>query len=367
MRSEEYAVKINRLRQIENSPIVVTVVGCFLDFLSSYFVRLDEVIDTSSGDKDILELNDKLLELNVVDSVISGLRDLIFWGEITTKLDNGAAEPVNIRTIACGLQLEGYCTVENKEKVEIVAEPLFLQIESSILEYTILRKLISINSIRQLTKPELLVAEVSDPDRLSYSVESIKSELQQIENVLNATAEYSVMGLDKLTESDLLRLSLNKSKVYADKNGVLKSVKHMEGGLENKTNYELKSLTDLRNEILSALGVPYDLFDNRWNRFESIRQSSRMMSRVLLYSRAIVTHLYTVIDEVIKLLGLPESMHERVILACFDDFDAKLAAKEKSVQQVKEFVKSLSDIVGSERVDELKNRLVEKLLFDLVN
>lgn len=238
-----------------------------------------------------------------------------------------------------------------------VGTPLFYHHLPKVRELYLKDLVTSILGIKDVIQPDILAMNFEGNTDIDVAQELCNN----IEDLLNKTSDYSIFNSAALDYNDLAKLIIDTTRVVPDIEGKLQNVNPIRTTtLQEKIQQIRMESKDLERDILSSLGVPVDLFEGNSSKWEVIKRSERLQSRVSYYINAIKSSIRRLAQTVFYLQNDRELKPSDFKVTVFNESDLDMAAKTNKLQNLTELSQSLLNvIVGAER-ELQESRLINK-------
>ena len=182
-----------------------------------------------------------------------------------------------------------------------------------------------------------------------------------LEDLLNKNSDYSIFNSAALDYNDLTKLLIDTVRVLPDIEGKLQSLNPIRTtSLQEKIQQIRMESKELERDILSSLGVPIDLFEGQSSKWEVIKRSERLQSKVAFYIDTIKSSIRRIAQSIFYLQNDRELKASDFKITCFNESDLDMAQRTNKLQNLTELSQTLLNIVvGAER-ELVESRLVNK-------
>lgn len=182
------------------------------------------------------------------------------------------------------------------------SKPLYYSVTHKVKEYLLKDTIISLLSIKDLVQPLLLMIHVDK----GTSIEAANELTKKAENLINKYTDLSAVLSAQFGISDLIDALLNNVRVLPDYSSSMSNMGTVDLNKINQKIQEIRmELENVRDSVLNAMGIPGDIFTGRATKWEALKTSERLNSRINFY----VSMLKSSIAEAAKI----------VILNIYDD------------------------------------------------
>lgn len=346
MVSNRYASTYYRLMQeikdYEINDLTNTSLTIFRDYIKAYFKKAEKLITIKTTVPNYKKaeriLNKIYKDLGVIDEVKEHLWDIIFHGAwnfkiafdsenrrfvkfylqnphnvVTVKGDGGIkyhlvvsrdgdiykVKPNSIFRI--GLteltlinDLRSKIDVDKKEDTLVQDEfmvagmPLYYNITGKVKEFLLKEQILSLLSIKDLVQPLLLLVRL---DKNTAPSEGNQLALN-IENMINKYSDISSVLSSNFSINSLLDSLMNNIRVIPDYQSSMGDMNNIDlSKITNKINDIEQSQENRRDGILTSVSIPKALFNGESTKWDAIKSSQRLNSKVNSYVISIVDSL----------------------------------------------------------------------------
>jgi len=344
-----YYLKLQELTGYKYNELTETVLRIYKDYLAGYFNSDSDIILLKDDveDKEIRQarINKIYRQLDLVQALKDNLDGFIYDGNYSFKLVWNEEDriyerlnlinPNSVIKISRGKQIpEGYLAVSrdgviyevspysilnfSNSELDLVNDikpdyfdsdedtlvsdiqlaagcPMYYYNSSKVKEYLIKDQLVSLLSIKDLIQPLLLLLRV---DNNTAPDEANKLALN-VENLINKYADISSLMSSNFTISDLIDSLLNNIRVIPDYQSGMGDMNNIDLSKITNKIQEIRSDQDgLKESILNGLAIPRALYSGDSTKWDAIKGSQRLNSRVNSIIKALVD---SVVRETIKI------------------------------------------------------------------
>ena len=224
------------------------------------------------------------------------------------------------------------------------ATPLYYNISSKVKEFLLKDQIISLLGIKDLIQPMILAVSTDKNTPIDISNQFASN----IENLINNTADISAVLSSQASLASLIDCLNNNVRVIADSNS----------GVRNSDPIDLTRIYDkvekIRQEqdsskeaILTSVGIPFDLFVGRSTRFEAIKNSERLNSKINYLCKSIETGVKTTAAEFYKMLTEKDVSPDYFECNLFNKTTVEYNAVTNSAEIVGNMMRTVDDVVGT--------------------
>lgn len=328
-----YFLRMQEILDYEITQLSETVVGIFKDYLTSYFSdNVTELISIKDPSKinSQNKINSILTQLNYADECKRHLTDIIYHGSYSYKLDWNAEEgkyektplinPHTVIDVYGGSSLKSHLVVAASDKILEVAPgtilrlgsanlslindvnpefdihykdedritskteflagtPLYFNISAKIKEFILKDQLSSLLAIKDLIQPLIMLISVDK----NTPIDQANQLALNTENMLNKYSDISSLLTTSFSITDLIDVLMNNIRVLPDysSSGSIGQMNTVDmSRLYDKIENIKREQDTNKEDILNSIGIPGDLFSGRYTRFEAIKNSERLNSKV---------------------------------------------------------------------------------------
>jgi hypothetical protein len=334
-----YYLRMQEILDYEITELTNTIVGIFKDYLITYFNDTDNLITIKDQSKKDVELkiNQIFKQLKYVDDCKKHLTDIIYHGgysyqlnwdrenkrynkislsnphtvidvykgdtiqsrlvtSVTGKIKE--VEPLSIvRLGSTDLSLINDMTPDYEENFRdadkittefefMAGTPLYYNIAGKIKELILKDQVISLLGIKDLIQPLLLLISVEK----NTPTDMANQLALNTENLINKYSDISSIMTTNFSIADLMDSLINNIRVlpdYANGMGNMNTVDLSK--ISEKIEQIRNEQDNLRENVLNSVGIPLDLFAGRSTRFEALKTSERLNSKINYFCKSIDT------------------------------------------------------------------------------
>lgn len=384
-----YYRRLEELRKYEMTDLAETIVGLFKDYITGSVVKVkNPVTITNEEFKKYESLANRIVEdLGLISTMLENLDDIIYYGSYAfgIKKDPETSElvkldlfrPSEVVTIweSGGLYKhivyneEGHLvTAAPRSIVKLGNEsliltndlnqadyeedknsifkrwkfkssrPIFYGIVEKVKEHLLKDKLISLLGIKDLIQPLLLLVKVEN----GTTEEAATKIARQTEQLINNYVDTSTFLAGSFSIEELIQAIVNNIKVLPDFNSSLENLGTLDLTKLSEKLEQIKANQDqAKEDILNATGVPLDLFMNRATKYEAIKTSERLNSKVNYYVSTLRSSTKKAVVDLLYLYTGVEISAEDITLNCFK----KTAIEYSNIVNNSDVVSSVLDAV----------------------
>lgn len=173
----------------------------------------------------------------------------------------------------------------NREKIQLDefytgSKPMYYSITHKVKEYLLKDIIISLLSIKDLVQPLLLSVHfdkgtpLENADMLTKRIEAIINNYSDLSSVL--TAQFGI--------TDIIDALMNNVKIIPDYSSSAANMGTVELNKINQKIQEIRmELDNCRDNVMSSMGLSSDIYNNRLSKWEALKTSERLNSRINSY------------------------------------------------------------------------------------
>lgn len=155
--------------------------------------------------------------------------------------------------------------------------PVYYSITHKVKEYLLKDVIISLLSIKDLVQPLLLMIHMDK----GTSLEAANDLTKKAEALINNYTDLSAIMSSQFGISDIIDSLLNNVRVLPDYNSSMTNMGTVELNKINQKIQEIRmELDNCRENVLSAMGIPLDMFSGRVTKWEALKTSERLNSKI---------------------------------------------------------------------------------------
>lgn len=407
---------VARLADYRAHDLTKTVLGLYKDAVSSCINSSANKLVEIEGNSDYTDLiNRELLEMDYLSILKADLCDMIYYGSTSHKLEKVDKDKIKIidfkfpfnvgyireRDKYIVMSSEGPKEVRNllrfsfddlsldidddllvrlgiitqselddfhKDKSNIYSfmkvtagEPLFLSTETKLKDY-VLKDLVStylsiINLIQQDTF-------TIDGSRMA-DMANLLNLCDRVKGMLVTQDDMNLLASARLDKTALIRRLFDRIRVIPSIGGELNNLNKMEGSnVKERLDLMLSQKENVRDELLTAIGFPLDLFKGSTNKWEVTRQNDRYSTKIVDINSAIkkstVNNVITIGDlynlkidrSKVKVLFMQETPYE------ISNSTEKINKSRELIQSASDILRSATELVNLEGLGEENSKEV---------
>lgn len=246
------------------------------------------------------------------------------------------------------------------EKELSAGSPLFYHHLPKVRELYLKDLVVSILGIKDVIQPDILAMNFEG----GMDVDQAQDMCNDLEDLLNKNSDYSIFNSAALDYNDLTKLLVDTVRVLPDIEGKLQSLNPIRTTtLQDKIQQIRMEAKELQSDILASLGVPMDLFEGQSSKWEVIKRSERLQSRVNYYINTLKGSLRRISQSVFYHLNNRELRPSDFKITVFNESELELASKTNKLQSLTELTQTLVNIVVSSERDLSESQLINKTAY----
>lgn len=245
---------------------------------------------------------------------------------------------------------EGLDSVEfGKDKISTskeyrAAKPLYYNIASKVKEFLLKDQIISLLGIKDLIQPLILTVSTDKNTPIDISNQFASN----IENLINNTIDISSVLSSQGCLGTLIDQLDNNVRVISDSNSGVRNSEPIDlTRIYDKAEKIRQEMDASRESILTSVGIPYDLFVGRSTRFEAIKNSERLNSKINSLCKSIETGVKTTAAEFYKMLTQKEVSPDYFECNMFNKTTVEYNAVTNSAEIVGNMMRTIDDVVST--------------------
>lgn len=398
-----YYLKLQELSNYESTEITDTVVGLFSDYILSYLKdETNNVVTLSEDVKDGVLMTDKINEilkkLNLIEDIKLHLSDYIYYGSysyclnwdshkrefkkllyenannLVAKYSNDGLSSFLVQShnnkvtdvgpdsvIMLGVptlslvddlsdeqkELDNELRKGNKDTLYRLKEyrgckPLFYNVIGKLKQYLLKDQLINLLSLKDLITP--LVYTVGYDRNTPVDIATKLS--TNIENLINKYSDLSIIMDSNFDLNTLLDQISDNLKIVTDYNSNVANMSALDLIKVNDRINELKSdLDNDRNNLLSAVGIPESLFNGDSTKWDSIKSSQRLSSKVGYYIDGLISSIKLIACTIYSKVTMGEISPDQVKVNIFNSTEVDYNNTVNSAELVASVLDSITNII----------------------
>lgn len=235
--------------------------------------------------------------------------------------------------------------------------PLFYHHLPKVRELFLKDLVTSILGIKDVIQPDILAMNFEGGSNIDHAQDLCND----LEDLLNKNSDYSIFNSAVLDYNDLTKLLVDTVRVLPDIEGKLQALNPIRTtSLQDKIQNIRVESKELERDILTSLGVPSDLFEGSSSKWEVIKRSERLQSRVTYYINSIKGSIRRLAQSIFYLQNNRELRSSDFKVTIFNESDIDIAQKISKLQNLTELSQSIiNTVVGAER-ELAESKLINK-------
>ena len=224
------------------------------------------------------------------------------------------------------------------------AKPLYYNIANKVKEFLLKDQIISLLGIKDLVQPLILTVSTDKNTPIDISNQFASN----IENLINNTFDISSVLASQASLGTLIDQLNNNVRVISDSaNGVRNSEPIDLTRIYDKVEKIRQEMDAARESILTSVGIPYDLFVGRSTRFEAIKNSERLNSKINSLCKSIEIGVKTTAAEFYKMLTEKDVSPDYFECNMFNKTTVEYNAAKNSAEIVGDMMRTIDDVVST--------------------
>lgn len=193
--------------------------------------------------------------------------------------------------------------------------PMYYSITHKVKEYLLKDVIVSLLSIKDLVQPILLMVHMDK----GTSLEAANDLTKKAEALINNYTDLSSMMSSQFGITDIIDSLLNNVRVLPDYNSSLTNMGTVELNKINQKIQEMRmELDNCKDSVLSVMGISLDVAQGRISKWEILKVSERMNSKVNSIISGLKSSIVTAIDVISRNLYNEEIAPELVEVHLFN-------------------------------------------------
>lgn len=235
--------------------------------------------------------------------------------------------------------------------------PLFYHHLPKVRELYLKDLVLSILGIKDVIQPDILAMNFEG----GMDIDQAQDMCSNLEDLLNKNSDYSIFNSATLDYNQLVKLLVDTVRILPDIEGKIQSLNPVRTTtLQDKIQQIRMEYQELNRNIISALGVPMDLFEGNSSKWEVIKRSERLQSKVNYYINTIKTSIRRLAQSVFKRMNDRELKVSDFKILIFTESDLEIAAKTNRLQSLNELNQTLMQMVAGAERELAESRLINK-------
>jgi len=402
-----YYMRMEEIKDYEISELTNTVVTIFRDYIINYFNNESDIVILDPSLKSVQDKINKIYkQLNIVSELKNHLQDIIYHGSYCFKIDWDPVRstytkyelynPYNVVSVYKKGKLHCHLVASKDGRILEVAPhsivrfgtpnlylindmnseywmdeskdtlvrtfdlaagyPLYYNVANKVKEYLLKDDVVSLLSIKDLIQPLLLLIRVdktTSPDeanRLALNTENLINKYSDISSILSAN--FSI--------NDLIDSLINNIRVLPDYNSGLGSMESIDLSKISSKISEIRGDQDnIKESILTSLGIPRALFTGDVTKWEAIKSSQRLNSKVNNFINNIKDGLKETTASFYYLLTGKQISLEDIDIALFNKTDVDYNIAISSSEIINNLIQSINTILDTVQNFVKSNELID--------
>lgn len=246
---------------------------------------------------------------------------------------------------------------ELMERELSTGSPLFYHHLPKVRELYLKDLVVSILGIKDVIQPDILAMNFEGGTNIDHAQDLCNN----LEDLLNKNSDYSIFNSSALNYNDLTKLLIDTVRVLPDIDGKLQSINPLRTtSLQEKIQQIRMESKELERDILSSLGVPVDLFEGQSSKWEVIKRSERLQSRVTYYINTLKGSIRRLAQSIFYLQNDRELKPSDFKVTVFNESELDMASKTNKLQNLTELSQTLLNIVGGAERELAESTLINR-------
>lgn len=392
---QEFIDLVERLKDYRNSELADTILDLYVD---AVFANIDtttqEYVRIKDNKAATKLVNDILENLNIVEFIKSNCKDFIYYGSYSSELTwdgrdflvrelrnpfttletkegnyiiqgEGHDKLINstVRLSFNDIKLEYRLGNEDGINVEydefyvpdkgIIGRPLFASVEMKIKDYIMKDLIIAFLSLMKLLEQDTYTVDVQ---RLS-DMDSVAELCENIKDLIVAKDDYQLLtGLTIDKGALLMRLFDNKRVIPSISSNLNSLSEFQPGKLDEKLRALREEKEVLRDEILTNIGFPRDLFAGSTNKWETTRQNDRYNLKITNIKEAVQRSIINIVMNICDLNNFKINKRDihvlfvKASIAEINNLQNKIEANSNTLRAVSDIINSAGELLKLETI-----------------
>lgn len=393
----QYIAATQRLTTYRNNDLVKTILGLYFDAVSTCIhFNSENVVDIKDEPELTKLVNDSFKEIKYLDLLKEDLKDMIYYGSVAHKLVyNGASfkvkdlkypfttgyfresdkyivmsdkgpeyieniirfgfDDLRLTLDQTSLQKLELMTKEeldeyNKDKSSIYSLPkitcseqLLLANELKIKDYVLKDLISSFLSLIDLIQQDTFTI---DGQRITDSVNLIKL-CDKVKGLLVTKDDMNLLASTRLDKTALIRRLFDRVRVIPSIAGELQGMQKLEGtDLRSKLDSINSQKESCRDDLLTSIGFPMDIYRGGTTKWEAGRQNDRYGIRTTQIKNAAINSTVSNARTIIKNLGGNKNVQSLQIETVFTELTPyEISDKIQKTNNSRDFLTALQDLI----------------------
>lgn len=403
-----YYSKMQELTDYELNDLTNTSMTIYIDYLMSYVAKDGNLIELSSElenyEKDQERLNRIFIDdLDIVNETKDHFWDILYNGAYCFKkafdpetqryIKFNLHNPHNVVTISRNNRVSSHLVVSKKgvifevdprsifrlgradltlindinkayfetDKEDTLVKddkmsagyPLYYNITNKVKEFLLKEQILSLLSIKDLVQPLLLLVRL---DKNTAPDEGNRLALN-IENMINKYSDISSILSNNFSINGLLDSLMNNIRVLPDWHSSMGDMSNIDLSKITNKIQEIESTQDNKKEnILTSISIPRSLYNGESTKWDAIKSSQRLNSRINNYVVGITDSIKFEVMETYKELTGREIKPDQVKINLFTKTDADYNVALTNTEIIGQLVEGVQRILqgGQSTLQEIK-------------
>lgn len=175
--------------------------------------------------------------------------------------------------------------------------PMYYSITHKVKEYLLKDVIVSLLSIKDLVQPILLMIHMDK----GTSIEAANDLTKKAEAMINNYTDLSAITSSQFGINDIIDSLLNNVRVLPDYNSSMTNMGTVELNKINQKIQEMRmELDSCKDSVLTSVGIPLELAQGRASKWEVLKMSERLNSRI----NAIISGIKSSIVDIVNVISL---------------------------------------------------------------
>lgn len=388
-----YLANVDELEKYEGHDLVETVVGLFSDYVKSHLVDNTKYVEFKDPNYARIGeiVNEVLLDLDIITELKKNMNKIVYYNshafgisynETLKKYEKHALvesfstisvtkkdekqfnlirnEEKKLVVVApfslCRITTNDFDLVtpkdhdvfakqENEDPFKVtsgfklsVGKPLYYGVLSKLKEFVLTSRLISLLSIKELIQPLIMLIKVEKNTTPDKAAELARN----AENLINKYVDSSTILAGQYSIDDIIQIINDNVKVLPDFNSSVENMGSMDlSKLKDKIDSLKGEQDQKREDLLNTAAMPLDLFLGRASKFEAIKSSERMQSKITSLISGIETSIRGFVRELIYMITGEWVPMDQIIINLFSKTSVQYNIAIQNAQTFRE----LHDVV----------------------
>lgn len=175
--------------------------------------------------------------------------------------------------------------------------PMYYSITHKVKEYLLKDVIVSLLSIKDLVQPILLMIHMDK----GTSLEAANELTKKAEAVINNYTDLSAIMTSQFSITDIIDSLLNNVRVFPDYNSSMTNMGTVElNKITQKINEMRMELENCKDSVLSVMGITSDVSQGRMNKWEVLKMSERLNSKINAVIAGIKASIVSAVDVIAR-------------------------------------------------------------------